>query len=152
MDISKLGTKSFYLFVQSDNSSRYYPHNTGANFRVKLPERVILSGQWVCGLVEIRISSWTTPGGEHKPLYVTSNLIGDSIIGGTKLPALRRLFSSTSSTSPAFSHAFENILYFPLITHNFDEVEICLMHLPGENSSHLSGVTYCLMHFYKKSD
>ena len=45
--------KIFYLTLPSNSSMTTFPDNTVANFRVKLPQTLDLSGRWEVGLTEI---------------------------------------------------------------------------------------------------
>jgi hypothetical protein len=44
---------AFYLTLPSNSSMSYFPKNTLANYTVKLPQAIELSGDWEVGLVEI---------------------------------------------------------------------------------------------------
>lgn len=42
----------FYVMLPSDSSVEYYPNNPVARFVVKLPERILLEGDYGMGLAE----------------------------------------------------------------------------------------------------
>ena len=44
----------FYLTLPSNASMKMYPDNTLAHYITDLPRRIVLSGEWECGLVEIQ--------------------------------------------------------------------------------------------------
>ncbi|CAB4027108.1 Hypothetical predicted protein [Paramuricea clavata] len=51
----------FYLTLPSNSSLAYFPSNTVANFRVKLPETIVLPGQWEVALTELHYPhTWST--------------------------------------------------------------------------------------------
>ena len=53
----------FYLTLPSNSSMTTFPDNTVANFRVKLPQALDLSGRWEVGLTEIQYPhSWCNVG------------------------------------------------------------------------------------------
>ena len=55
--------KMFYLTLPSNSSMTTLPDNTVANFRVKLPQALDLSGRWEVGLTEIQYPhSWCNVG------------------------------------------------------------------------------------------
>ena len=55
--------KMFYLTLPSNSSMTTFPDNTVANFRVKLPQALDLSGRWEVGLTEIQYPhSWCNVG------------------------------------------------------------------------------------------
>ena len=151
MEVAGMYTRAFYLVLQSDTSKLFYPKNNATHFRVKLSDRVIFSGQWVCGLVEIRVPAWNTESVSDDPLYVTTSLVRDTIVGDTKLPILRRVFANPIFATTSLTFLFDNVMYFPLNTHDFDEVEIQLRKIPGNKPIDLgSAVTYCTIHFMKQ--
>jgi hypothetical protein len=51
----------FYLTLPSNSSMKYFPHNTVANFRVKLADRIVLPGQWEVALTGLHYPhTWST--------------------------------------------------------------------------------------------
>ena len=44
----------FYLTLPSNSSMDVYPHNTMANFKTNLPNRIELEGRWEVGMVEMQ--------------------------------------------------------------------------------------------------
>ena len=65
-DVLKIVTskaKMFYLTLPSNSSMTTFPDNTVANFRVKLPQALDMSGRWEVGLTEIQYPhSWCNVG------------------------------------------------------------------------------------------
>lgn len=61
-----------YLVLPSNSSSNYYPNNTVANFKTRLPKDVVLeSGEWEVALEEIQyVHSWNS---FSNPVYFTLN-------------------------------------------------------------------------------
>ena len=54
-------TSSFYITCPSNASMRYYPENTQASFKINLPKRLYLHGQYEVGLAEIQYPvNWLT--------------------------------------------------------------------------------------------
>jgi len=47
----------FYLTLPSNSSMDYFPNNTRAEFKTRLPREIILTGTWVCGLSDIMFPS-----------------------------------------------------------------------------------------------
>jgi hypothetical protein len=51
----------FYLTLPSNSSIAYFQNNTVANFRVKLAETIVLTGQWEVALTELHYPhTWST--------------------------------------------------------------------------------------------
>ena len=48
-----MASDDFYLVLPSNSSMSMYPNNTLAHYVTNLPRRIILSGEWECGLTEI---------------------------------------------------------------------------------------------------
>ena len=44
----------FYLTLRSNASMKMYPDNTFVYYITDLPQRIVLSGEWECGLAEIQ--------------------------------------------------------------------------------------------------
>lgn len=49
--------KTFNVTISSNNSKHLYPTNTTANFRVRLPQRLLLSEQWRVGLADVTFNN-----------------------------------------------------------------------------------------------
>ena len=62
----------FYLTLPSNSSMKYFPHNTVANFRVKLADGIVLPGQWEVALTGLHYPhTWSTvrPGVQQTFTY-----------------------------------------------------------------------------------
>ena len=80
----------FYLTLPSNNSMQYYPENTLAQFKSRLPNAINLSGDWEVGLVEIQYPhNWFNVPTlkRHRTFTVWSTAIADE-----NGPLVRRSF------------------------------------------------------------
>ncbi|KAK2181415.1 hypothetical protein NP493_399g00022 [Ridgeia piscesae] len=54
-----MSENDFYLTLPSNASLDLHPDNTLTRYATALPQQIILSGQWECGLVEMQYThSW----------------------------------------------------------------------------------------------
>jgi len=67
-----MSENGFYLTLPSNASLDLHPDNTLTRYTTALPQRISLSGQWECGLVEMQYShSWYNVTSENTWLGVT---------------------------------------------------------------------------------
>lgn len=74
--------------MSSDKALQYFPNNKAYTFTSHLKAPLILSGLWRMALVEADIS---TSLAKTEPIYLYSNVCGESIVDGEQKPLLRRL-------------------------------------------------------------
>jgi hypothetical protein len=64
---------SFYLILPSNSSLDYFPDNSLANYKTKLPQYFDLSGEWEVGLSEIQFPiSWYNVSEKESHVYIRS--------------------------------------------------------------------------------
>ena len=64
-------SSSFYMTLPSNSSTNYYPENTLANYKTKLPQLFDLNGEWEVGLSEIQFPiTWYNLAEEETHLFV----------------------------------------------------------------------------------
>ena len=86
--------ESVHIYADSNDSLQYFPGNKGTFFRVKLSEPLRFTGKWEATLTSLTVISnetdvQSTLAGQV--VEVSSNVIGLSIVGGSKKQLLRRL-------------------------------------------------------------
>ena len=60
---------SFYMTLPSNSSMTIFPNNTVAEYKVKLPEQVDLSGNWEVGLASITFThTWFNISKENEKM------------------------------------------------------------------------------------
>ncbi|CAC5384276.1 unnamed protein product [Mytilus coruscus] len=74
--------------MSSDKGKEYYPNNKAYKFNSHLNAPLILNGVWRVALVEADITSTIS---KVDPIYLYSNICGESIIDGEQKPLLRRI-------------------------------------------------------------
>ena len=68
---------SFYLTLPSNSSLNYYPENTLANYKTKLPQLFDLEGEWEVGLAEMQFPiTWYNLSESEAHLYLLGKEVG----------------------------------------------------------------------------
>lgn len=88
---------SIYAVVSSDSSLQYFPQNKAYQFKCHLNTPLNLEGLWKVALLEANISTSKSLK-IFKPLYVYSNICGESMVDGDKQPILRKLTGDSNGT------------------------------------------------------
>jgi len=135
--------EEFYIHLSSEDSKDLYPHNTPADFRVQLPERIQLLGRWKCALAEIKFVSPTQRSTLDTSLLLNSNLCDSSIVGNTKAPILRRM----PLTRGTYNKTYDFLHYYPIKTFNFDTIHLYINTDTGERASFIRGPLKATLHF-----
>jgi len=137
----------FYIHLSSTDSEDVYPHNTPADFRVQLPERVRFQGVWQCALAEIQyLSESSITKTIPTCLWVSSNVCCASIVGNTKVPILRRL-TSVLGTYTTYEYTLQHLHYYPVNLTELDVIHIYINTDDGKRASFLSGTLKVTLHF-----
>ena len=137
----------FYIHLSSTDSEDTYPHNTPADFRVQLPERVRFHGIWQCALAEIQyLSESSMPKTISTNLWVSSNVCCASIVGNTKAPILRCL-TSVLGTYTTYDYSLQHLHYYPVKLTEVDVIHIYINTDDGNKASFLSGTLKVTLHF-----
>ena len=110
--------RELFFFLDSRDSTEYFPFNTASNFTVKLPSYVMLEGSWTIGLVDIKIPT-IDESAEVEYLDVFCDITNESVASERKLPILRRVKKNANDWI-----SFNPILYFPLKMREFDRMRI----------------------------
>ena len=79
-----------HLFVNSSDSSVYFPFNGSCDFQIELGEALHLTGRWTCALAQIAFKEEIS-----EDIIILSDLIDGSFIRDTRLPVLRVIPQST---------------------------------------------------------
>ena len=149
MSAAENHSRSLYLYVSNKDSKILFPENNASSFRVRVPEQLILNGQWLCGLVQIKLrtsSGDSTEVGE--PVYITSSLVTESIVGDNRIPVLRQLFTGSNFPLTDVVYHFDRIAYVPIRQRQVQEIDILIQYADG-NKANLTGNTYCILHLVK---
>ena len=123
----------FYLFLSSRDSKNLHPTNRASDFTVQLPRIISLEGQWECGLTEVDVN-----GALKEPLYLCTNVCGESYVRDTSLPLLRVIAQKKK--------VYENPFYMRLTGNSLHHIRIYLKKGDLTEAS-VSGGTKCTLHF-----
>lgn len=80
----------FHVHVCNSDSLSYFPSNKGSDFRVNLDEKILLPGQWAAALVGLSVETDKPVQLDCLLLYLCSNLVDFSFVGGKKVQLLRK--------------------------------------------------------------
>lgn len=81
----------FHVHICSSDSMLYFPSNKGSDFRVNLDEKILFSGQWSVALVGLTVGTKKSVQLDSLQLYLCSNLVDFSFVGGKKVQLLRKV-------------------------------------------------------------
>lgn len=134
---------SIYPVVSSDSSLQYFPQNKAYHFKCHLNTPLNLEGLWKVALLEANISTSKSLK-IFKPLYVYSNICGESMVDGDKQPVLRKLTGDSQGT---WDTVFEMGHYMPVKINDIDDIDIYIMTREGVLASFLDQPTIITLHF-----
>lgn len=126
----------FPVYLSSNDSMHSFPENNPADYTVRLPERLFLErGNWWCGLSQLRLPDTKI----DYPVYLCSDLCGDSVVGEFKVPVLQRIHGSI--TEPT------NLLYLPVIKEDISSIRLYLISSSRSPISFEVGASHCTLQF-----
>ena len=144
---------SFYMLLQSNDSSNIFPQNTIFNFRNKLNRQYNLSDDWVVALCDLQLHIGEIQTTANN-IYIYCDIITETQIGITDEQLLRRVPLKESDISHDWlTKDFQTHYYIPLKTNTLTEIGIQI-----QQSSHTPSLhnradknTSLLLHFKKNS-
>ena len=133
-----------FIFVKSSDCLDVFPQNNPSSFKVKIPERLKYIYYKKCCLIDLVMPMFIESNLEEE-VYVVTNFVCDSIVGGGKLPVVGRYIQSTRL----------NKINIGLGTHymNMKNIDTDVLEIKIINGKSLklvnfeSGVLYCTFHF-----
>lgn len=134
---------SIYAIVSSESSLQYFPQNKAYHFKCHLNTSLNLEGVWKVALLEANISS-----SKHlkalKPLYIYSNICGESIVDGDKQPILRKLMGNSPDN---WDSVFNVGHYMPVKINSISDIDIYITTREGVLASFLDQPYSITLHF-----
>jgi len=129
--------KPFYVHLSSEDSSEYFSDNDVGEFTVKLPEILQLHGDW-----EVALCALSMPKMRQKPnrVITCSDICGESIYGGKRLPLLR-------VSTGRIPTSFQPLQYVPIRLQHIERITVYIKSGSGETLSFQRGITSCTLHF-----
>ena len=132
----------FYIYLSSKDSFDLYPLNDAGDFKVQLPEWILLSGHWDIALTEIEYPN-TFKGTKPLWLYFEIDACTTFIVGGQKLSVLRRLPLGTLNETN--QSTFSSLYHVPLRQQEFDTVHVVIRDPSGKKASFDGGFVSCTL-------
>lgn len=128
------------LYLSNRDSEHLYPQNTASNFRVQLPQHLLLDkDQWVCGVIRCML-----PSRPNDAVYVTCNFVESAILGGKHQPVLCLLTSKTND--------FPHIPYTKVKDNQLSQIQVKLVNRQGTQIDLKRGETVIVLEFRKNHD
>jgi hypothetical protein len=140
---------SFYYTLQSNASKDVFPSNTCTNFKVRLPQRMTLSGQWAVGLAEIHFPiKFEPPGSKRKSDEVATATL-DKLLTALPVHKAKSLANNRIVVKNPVKRAIAESPYYKSATLNTAENEIDVDEqsakhgiLSKELTSEIAGLNY----------
>ena len=135
----------FYIYVRRDKTDHYFLDNKVNHFKIRLNAPINLEGLWKVGLTEFyatydsRIRKKT-----YHLLYIFSDLCKESIIHGSKISLLRRVYKNETN---AWKSLFNLPFYLPLNKGYFQEFEIQIKTDDSLDADFLTSPIHLTLHF-----
>lgn len=157
---------SFYVYIASNENTKFYTTNTNAIFKNSCNPPLSLEGQWECALVELITPTVDLGAFKSKAkadgaapttvlnveipnvMLIYSSIVQQSALGGSSFPLLRIIStcfkekSKNTTTSKIFSRPF----YKKLSSNYISEIEISINTQSGVPFPFPSGVTFAVLH------
>ncbi|KAJ8309642.1 hypothetical protein KUTeg_012799 [Tegillarca granosa] len=121
------------LVLRSGDCKDIYPENKAHDFKVNIAKPLHLTGNWHVSLLELTYQGVAKP--PESDVYVCSNLCGDTLVGDTELPLLRRLLIGKKTENIIFNRPYG----VPLKTGTFHDVRVYIRTSKNELASFLTG-------------
>ena len=151
--------EQIHVDICSTDCTELYPLNVGCDFRVVLDETLVLTErQWTVALVGLTVKS-ALDGTELRgqELYVCSNVVDFSVMGGKKVQLLRRICLGngvrTADRGCTFSvETAENFCFYKRVQQQeVKAIHIYILDKTGQKLELLSDcVVSVTLHFKKK--
>ena len=110
-----------YLFLSSNDSKIFHPHNSPFNFTIELPKTLDLQGNWKCALAEIFYSESL-----DQDLFVYCDICEYSYIDDGYKPILRVVNGSD---------IYDTLFYQPITTQFVNRIHIYIKDEAGNQPS-----------------
>ena len=114
---------STYLFLSSNDSQIFFPHNSPADFRIKLDNPIVLDAHWHVCLCEITFK--LKANDNSKSMGVYSSICRSSYIDNQAAPILRRITRKGAQE-------FMNRQYFPIVRRYIESLDVYIRNERGE--------------------
>lgn len=131
-----------YIYVDSEESDRYFSDNRVYKFKVHLNTPLSLQGQWKVSLVEFQATEkQKSKAGEA--LYIYSDLCKESIVHGEEKALLRRLEKNKKAE---WDYVLKQPFYLPVKKKEVREFEINIKCGDGSYPTYLHSPLHLTLH------
>jgi hypothetical protein len=139
----------YYLHLNCNDSSKFYPSNKPADFRINLPKPLSLDGYWECALVNI--SFWPEFESSVKPkeMYICSDIVGNSYALQNLYPVLKRV-SLQENLITKVNTNYSHVDFVPVTHSVLQSVRIYIIDNAGLTPSFLIKDLYCSLLLRRK--
>ena len=135
----------YYLHVSSKDSEKFYPKNTGKDFRVNLVNPLHLEKEWECALLATTLAGkWN---GGVKGLALCCNICSETNYYGTMKQVLRELQARDFKGGRVI---YQKPLYVDIITPEIKTLELCLKGSGEEATDPRVTALYLTLHLRRK--
>ena len=130
--------ETIHMHLHSTDSKKHYPDNKGTDFRVRLDETVSLTDRWCVVLLGVYVESMLADVPDALELYICSDIVGFSFVGGHKIQLLRKVNIGKgidSDKRKIFSvSTYENMFFCkPVIVREISSIHINIQSRGGKH-------------------
>lgn len=137
--------KQHYLFISSSDSKDIFVDNQSYDFRIQLPQTLMLDGEWECALVDFKVY----PKKEKmSDIYVFTDIIQESYVCNNNLPLLGITYYLSDKKNES-SISLDTILYHKLSRNMIDMVRIYIKDEDLRPYTELGDSVRCTLHLRK---
>jgi hypothetical protein len=130
-----------YLWISSEDDRQLYPSQEAGDFRVQLPETVLVIPGTTVAVVDILTPSLTSDNTTEGTLYIFSSICQSSYLHGSKKPVLCCI--EEDETDSRLRYPTE--LFVPLAQSSLGEVHIYIRDSEGRQPSFEEGPLECTL-------
>ena len=140
--------RSFYICTSSDDSVKYYDHNTPSSFTFIFPQVMDLDdGRWFVCLQSINAFNMPNSHPLENGFNITSKMVDTTFCGGQSVPLLKRIFVSSPDINQTFTKTFGTSEYRKIIEGKYPSFTLNIRTLLNKDTSFYTGTLYVTLHF-----
>lgn len=133
---------SFYMIVNSNGNSHYFPSNKPYHFKTRLQPEQSFPGLWKVALISIFTNKQHIQ--PNKQIYIYSSVCGESIVDG-EMRSLLRL--ANSDTKGILNKEFSTLMYVNVNKSDISEIEFYIRDEQFNVASFLTQPLTVTLHF-----
>ena len=141
-----MSSKSYFLFVSSNDCREIYPANNPASFCVDLPIPLSLPGIWEIGILDFSMEAEFLQ--IPKEMYICLNILDSSYVQGSLIKAIQRI-SIPSHFSEKIMFSFPRINYVSVISNYLNYFQVKILSENLQEAAFKKGNLYFTLHLKK---